>query len=240
MTSAMRPQGIPAYELWPREAARARGRLYPATALYTAYTFALMAWAVRPPHVLHAALFFAAGIFVWTLMEYFIHRYILHGRFPDGPGIVRHFFHKRFDHLHWEHHERPWDGNHINGRIMDTLPFSIVFVLVAAFFPIWSAPVLVAGMLQSYVVEEWVHHSVHFYRFKNPYFQYIRRHHLYHHSPRGDEIAFGLTSGLWDAVCGTRIPAADRAVLYGRRDRRPRSVRPAPPVHGSSAPQSFA
>jgi len=214
MTSATRPQGIPAYELWPREAARARGRLYPATALYTAYTFALIAWAVRPPHVLHSALFFAAGVGVWTLMEYFIHRYILHGRFPDGPGLVRHFFHKRFDHLHWEHHERPWDGNHINGRIMDTLPFSIVFVVVAAFFPIWSAPVLVAGILQSYVVEEWVHHSVHFYHFDNPYFRYIKRHHLYHHSPKGGEVGYGLTNGLWDIVFRTRISSEQRRRLY--------------------------
>jgi sterol desaturase/sphingolipid hydroxylase (fatty acid hydroxylase superfamily) len=214
MTSAKRPQGVPAYDLWPREAARARGRLYPATALYTAYTLALLAWAVRPPHVVAAAFFFAAGIVVWTVMEYFIHRYILHGRFPDGPGIVQHFFHKRFDHLHWEHHERPWDGTHINGRIMDTLPFSVVFIVIAAFFPIWSAPMLVAGMLQSYVVEEWVHHSVHFYHFQNPYFRYIKRHHLYHHSPMGAEVGYGLTNGVWDIVFSTRIAAEQRRRLY--------------------------
>ena len=106
--------------------------------LYTTYSATLLAWAFRTPHRLAAIAFFAAGIAAWTLLEYFVHRYLLHGRFPDGPGIVQHFLHKRFDHLHWEHHARPWDGNHINGRIMDTLPFSIALVAIASFFPIWS------------------------------------------------------------------------------------------------------
>jgi len=66
------------------------------------------------------------------------------------------------------------------------------------------------------VVEEWTHHSVHFYHFDNPYFRYIRAHHLYHHSRRGEAIAFGLTSGAWDVACGTRIPGDVRRVLYRR------------------------
>jgi sterol desaturase/sphingolipid hydroxylase (fatty acid hydroxylase superfamily) len=129
---------------------------------------------------------------------------------------------------------------HINGAIHDTAIFVGLFVSLA----LWSgkpfALAFVAALVSSYVAEEWVHHSVHFYGFKNPYFQYIRRHHLYHHSPRGDESAFGLTSGLWDFVCGTRIPAADRALLYGGRAGRERSVRPVAPVRGNSAPHSFA
>jgi sterol desaturase/sphingolipid hydroxylase (fatty acid hydroxylase superfamily) len=219
MTPAKRPQGVPAYELWPREAAKARGRLYPSTALYTAYTFALMAWAARPPHALAAALYFVGGVGVWTLMEYFAHRYVLHGHFPDGRGI-QHLLHKQFDHLHWEHHERPWDGAHINGRIMDTLPYAIPMAAISAVFPIWSAPVLVAAILQSYVVEEWVHHSVHFYHFQNPYFRYIKRHHLYHHSPKGGDLGYGLTNGMWDIVFRTRISAEQRRVLYAHADDR--------------------
>jgi sterol desaturase/sphingolipid hydroxylase (fatty acid hydroxylase superfamily) len=74
------------------------------------------------------------------------------------------------------------------------------------------------------VVEEWVHHSVHFYQFRNPYFRYIKRHHLYHHSPIGMHVGYGLTSGLWDVVGGTRIPPDMRRALYrsGLRAVRPR------------------
>ena len=84
--------------------------------------------------------------------------------------------------------------------------------------PVWSLPVFVAGILQAYVVEEWVHHSVHFYRFDNRYFRYIKRHHLYHHSPKGMDSAFGLTNGLGDLVYETEITPEIRRVLY-RPDR---------------------
>jgi cyclopropane-fatty-acyl-phospholipid synthase len=157
---------------------------------------------------------FLLGGAVWTFVEYKVHRYILHGRFPDGPGVLQHFLHKTFDHLHWEHHKRPWDGNHINGTIKDTLPFAGPVALLSFLLPVWSLPALVAGILQAYVIEEWVHHSVHFYHLENRYFRYIRRHHLYHHSPKGMNIAFGLTNGFWDIVYDTRIPPDVRASLY--------------------------
>jgi sterol desaturase/sphingolipid hydroxylase (fatty acid hydroxylase superfamily) len=80
--------------------------------------------------------------------------------------------------------------------------------------------VFVATLLVSYVVEEWVHYSVHFHRFRWRYFDYIRRHHMYHHSPRGKEIAFGLSNSLWDVVLDTRIPAEDRQRLYRRGQER--------------------
>ncbi len=215
MTASARPAGIAGHELWKREAALGRGQLYPPTVFYTSYSTAVLAYALRAPHRLAAAAFFASGAFAWTFLEYLVHRFVLHGHFADGPGHVQHFLHVRFDPLHWEHHERPWDGLHINGRIRDTLPFSVALVLMAAPFPVWSAPMLIAGLLQSYVVEEWVHHSVHFYHFRNPYFRYIKRHHLYHHSPKGEDIAYGLTNGFWDIVFRTRIPDEQRRLLHG-------------------------
>jgi sterol desaturase/sphingolipid hydroxylase (fatty acid hydroxylase superfamily) len=79
---------------------------------------------------------------------------------------------------------------------------------------------LIAGVIQAYIIEEWVHHSVHFCRFKNRYFRYIRRHHLYHHSPKGSEAGYGLTNGFWDIVYATRFSARIRRALYGRKPAR--------------------
>jgi len=76
--------------------------------------------------------------------------------------------------------------------------------------------VFVAALMLGYVLEEWVHHAVHFHSFKSPYFRYIKKHHLFHHSRRGSEVGFGLTSGAWDVVAGTRIAKRDRDRLYGR------------------------
>jgi len=204
------------------EARRSRQRLYPVSALYTSYSLGVLVFALRSTRPFVGALSFGLGLLGWTWLEYFIHRRILHGRFPDGPGLVQHVLHKYFDHLHWEHHKRPWDGNHINGTIKDSLPLVAPIMLLSFLLPVWSLPVFLSGVLQASMIEEWVHHSVHFYDFDNLYFRYIKRHHLYHHSRTGSSVAFGLTSGAWDVACGTRIPGPVRDALY-----RPRSGGPA-------------
>lgn len=198
---------------WAEEARKGRRRLYPTTVVYVPLTSAALVWAARSNGA-WTAVAWALGVAFWTWLEYFVHRYVLHGVFPDGPG-VKHWTHRLFDHLHVEHHARPWDGNHINGTIKDTGPFLLPVALLATLFPPHTLLAWLAGVVQAYVAEEWVHHSVHFYHFDNLYFRYIKRHHLYHHSRAGSTMAYGLTSGAWDAACGTRIPAPVRESLYG-------------------------
>jgi sterol desaturase/sphingolipid hydroxylase (fatty acid hydroxylase superfamily) len=198
---------------WADEARKGRRRLYPTTAVYSILTVVALTWAARS-NVAAAAASWLGGVLFWTWLEYMVHRHILHRVFPDGPGLA-HWTHRLFDHLHVEHHRRPWDGNHINGTIKDTAPFLLPMSLVAALFPPHTGIAFLAGLVQAYVAEEWVHHSVHFYHFRNRYFRYIKRHHLYHHSRAGNQMAYGLTSGAWDVAYGTRIPAPIRAALYG-------------------------
>ncbi len=195
------------------EARKARRRLYPVTVLYSLYALTVMSLSLRTRPRL-ALLFIALGVAIWTALEYWIHRFILHGRFPDGPGVFQHVLHRYFDHLHWEHHKRPWDGNHINGTISDTIRLTAPLALLGLLLPVWSLAALLAGILQAYILEEWVHHSVHFYNFRGKYFRYIKRHHLYHHSPKGMNVAYGLTNGFWDLMFDTRISAGIRQALY--------------------------
>ncbi|HEX9186887.1 MAG TPA: sterol desaturase family protein [Vicinamibacteria bacterium] len=214
----------PASIRWAEEARKSRRRLYPVTAVYTLASLAALAHAV-PGRPGEAAFSWLLGVAFWTWVEYQVHRRVLHGAFPDGPGIMRRLTHRLFDHLHVQHHLRPWDGNHINGTIKDTGPFLLPALVVALALPPHTLLAFLAGLVQAYVAEEWVHHSVHYYRFDNRYFRYIRRHHLYHHSQKGSGVAFGLTSGLWDAAHGTRIPAEVRAALYGSSREDPREER---------------
>ena len=196
----------------PREARTARRRFYPVTILYTAYALVVVSLGLRArPGT--ALAYIALGVAVWTWLEYTVHRHVLHGRFPDGPGWLQHRMHRFFDTMHGDHHLRPWDGMYING-FLDSLPFAVVFILLGSLAPLPTAPVMVAGLLECYVIEEWVHYTVHFHRFRWRYFDYIRRHHLYHHSPRGMHIAFGLTNGFWDVVYDTRISPEVRERLY--------------------------
>jgi sterol desaturase/sphingolipid hydroxylase (fatty acid hydroxylase superfamily) len=195
------------------EARKARRRFNPATIILTTYSVTLLGIAFyRHPGT--AAVFLLLGIAIWTALEYWVHRFVLHGPFPDGSAFIKHRLHKFFDTMHGDHHQRPWDGMYINGYL-DALPFAGLFIVFSFLAPYYTVPVLVAALLQSYVIEEWVHYSVHFHRFRSRYFQYIRFHHWYHHSPRGSEQAFGLTSGLWDDILGTT--AIPSSIQRGRR-----------------------
>ena len=197
---------------WAEEARKGRHRLYPVTVVYTVLATAALARALHASAA-QALSCWLLGIAFWTWVEYMVHRHILHGVFPDGAGL-QHVTHRLFDHLHVEHHRRPWDGSHINGTLKDTAPFLVPVTAVGLLLPPQTLLAFLAGLVQAYVVEEWVHHSVHFYHFDNLYFRYIKRHHLYHHSRVGSTVAFGLTSGAWDVAYATRIPAPVRGALY--------------------------
>ena len=184
-----------------REARIARRRFYPVTVLYSVYALVVWWLGVRAS-VGSTIASIAAGTATWTLVEYLVHRCVLHGRFPDGPGWWRHQLHTLFDASHLEHHERPWDGLHINGRF-DTLPFALALAALSWIAPLHTALVFVATLLACYVAEEWIHYAVHFHQFENRYFRILRRHHFFHHGRRGRDAAFGLTSWLWDVPFGT-------------------------------------
>jgi Fatty acid hydroxylase superfamily len=191
----------------------ARRRLYPLTAFYTTYSLIVTLLALRGGHAWIAMAFYLAGIPVWTLVEYLFHRYVLHGRFPPGKGLIRRFLHERLDPLHWEHHERPFDGWHISGELKDILPLFAVAAPLSFLFPAHTLPVLLAGVVQSYVGEEWLHYFMHFGKFGNRYFRHLKRYHLYHHSRRGIQMGYGISSGIWDLVFHTQYPKPVRKLL---------------------------
>src|SRR6266446_1013325 len=211
----------------------ARGRFYPVTFLFTAYSVSVLGPALVF-HPVHALTYFSLGVVFWTLLEYLVHRHVLHGRFPDGPGFLRHRMHTFFDTMHGDHHRRPWDGLYINGYL-DAIPFAVLFAVTSFLLaPYYKAPIFVAALLQSYVIEEWVHYSVHFHTFKPRYFRYIRRHHWYHHSRGAIGAPFGLTSCLWDRLMGTRIPPRPWRRV-SRRPHRQDVEQPLPPLEEAAA-----
>jgi sterol desaturase/sphingolipid hydroxylase (fatty acid hydroxylase superfamily) len=67
-------------------------------------------------------------------------------------------------------------------------------------------PIFLVGIIEGYLAEQWLHHAIHFCSFKSGYFRAMKRYHLYHHSPRGMERGFGLSSWFWDIVFKTRFP----------------------------------
>jgi sterol desaturase/sphingolipid hydroxylase (fatty acid hydroxylase superfamily) len=199
------------------QAGIARRMLYPITAFYGCYSVIMLgvvAWRTRHPFV--AIAFYLVGIPVWSFVEYLAHRYVLHGLYKPGKSLHRRLLVKYVNPVHWDHHARPFDGEHINGELKDLLPLFVLMAPLSFIFPVYTAPMLLAGVVQCYVIEEWVHQSVHFYNFRNPYFKYIRKHHIYHHTSSGMHRGYGFTSGVWDMVFKTRFPEHVRRRLYGR------------------------
>ena len=191
---------------------KARGRLYPVTVIYFTYLFTLMGLAVRSSNTLRALAFAAPAIPAWTLVEYLSHRHMMHRAFPKGVGLLSRVVHFLFDASHADHHARPWDGFHINGHL-DTLILFSVLAPLSLLAPPYTLSVAVAVFFACYAVEEWLHHSMHFWNIDSIYLQYVRRRHLYHHSRHGVGVAYGITSGIWDTVFETRIPAPERQRL---------------------------
>ena len=196
----------------PAQARKARRALYPVTLLYVPLVLLVLGLAFRSSETrARGFCFFAAGLASWTLVEYLAHRFVLHPSFPDGSGLVQHSLHKLFDNLHWEHHERPWDGNNLSGSVSQTLPFFVVLALSSLLSPLDTGPLLLAGLVLGYVTEEWVHYSIHFEHLPGSYPAWTRRNHLrHHHSPEAKPFGFGITSSFWDVVARTTFPEGGR------------------------------
>ncbi len=215
-----RAQGVPFAVYKQQQAMISRRRLYPITAFYAGYSVLLFWLASRSAHPYRAVGFYLAGFPVWMLVEYFFHRFILHGRFKHSKKWYKKFYtglaNKYLDPLHWEHHERPFDGMHMSGQLRDLLPLFVVAASISFLFPAYTLSMLLAATTIGYVTEEWVHHCVHYYNFRNPYIRYMKKHHFYHHTSQGMTRGFGTSSGVCDVVFRTRFPAGVRQRMYGR------------------------
>jgi hypothetical protein len=143
-----------------------RRKIYRTTAFYSSYSIILLVLAIRSHHLLRAIAFVPAGIALWMLTEYFSHRFILHRHWKISQRRYKRFWtrvaNKYFDPLHFGHHEKPFDGEHMSGRVKDLLPLFLLGVpLSILLFPPFTASVVVAAAFQSYIAEEWIHHATH-------------------------------------------------------------------------------
>ncbi len=142
------------------------------------------------------------GVFVWTLTEYTVHRFVFH--FP--PRTPRQ---ERISFLfHGVHHAQPRSKTRLVMPPVVSVPLSLFFyglfrlvVGVALGAPAWIAP-LFAGFVFGYLTYDMTHYATHHFPMKWGYFKMVRRHHMLHHA-RTPDRRFGVSSPLWDYVFGT-------------------------------------
>lgn len=146
--------------------------------------------------VLEAIGLFFLGWFIFSLMEYAAHRFIFH---MDTDTPVKARIQYTF---HGNHHEYPKDKERL------AMP-PIVSVLIASFlffvFKLIFGPLVfgvVAGVLFGYALYLLVHYAVHAYAPPKNFLKTLWVHHSIHHY-KDPEVAYGVSTPLWDYLLGT-------------------------------------
>ena len=138
-----------------------------------------------------------AGLLLWTLTEYWLHRKLFHWD-PDHPiGHRLHFI------IHGVHHDHP------NDRMRLVMPPGASIPLAALFFGLFwvifglpTAYPMFAGFLIGYLTYDYMHYYLHHFVPKSKRGKALREQHMRHHF-QDHRYGFGVSSPLWDIVFRT-------------------------------------
>ena len=139
-----------------------------------------------------------AGLVLWTLTEYAIHREIFHLR-PRGrvTGAAAYL-------VHGVHHAYPTDRGRLVMPPVVTVPLAVAFY--ALFVGATGRPLgegLFAGFLIGYVGYDTIHYVVHTRPVRARWLAALQQNHMRHHFERHDR-RFGVSTTFWDHVFRTR------------------------------------
>ncbi len=129
------------------------------------------------------------GLFSWSVIEYALHRYVLHGLQP-------------FQRWHAMHHERPQALIATPTLITAAAFLGLVFAPAWALGSMGAACAWTLGVLIGYLAYALTHHATHHWRGQGRWLLQRKRHHALHHS-KSHGGCYGVTSSLWDVALGT-------------------------------------
>jgi sterol desaturase/sphingolipid hydroxylase (fatty acid hydroxylase superfamily) len=146
-------------------------------------------WRLHVGGPLTALLAIALGLFAFSFVEYFFHRWMFHTRIP------------LFEQGHRMHHEQPLG--------YDSLPFFLPGAVLLALtglcvlvIPTGFAYLMMGSVTFGYIAYGLSHFTIHHVRFKHPLLRrWAGAHHVHHYHPDSN---FGVTTPLWDVLLGTR------------------------------------
>ncbi|CZT40723.1 related to fatty acid hydroxylase [Rhynchosporium secalis] len=146
------------------------------------------------------------GLFLWSLVEYGLHRFLFHldKLLPDNRvAITLHFL------LHGIHHYLPMD------KLRLVMPPTLFAVLATPFWKLahavfyWDwcvATTVFCGGIFGYICYDLTHYFLH-HRTLPAYWRELKKKHLQHHF-MDYENGFGVSSSFWDGVFGTQLAPA--------------------------------
>ncbi len=164
-------------------------------------------------------LLFLVGAFLWTLTEYFVHRFVFHTTLEaevEVREIVSHLApgeavlpklatwrQKQYFLAHGVHHDFPNDSKRLVMPPSVSIPLAVVFY--AAFRLLLGpgdGPALFAGFVFGYLIYDTIHYAVHHFSRHGRILLYLKKHHFRHHY-QDSRKDFGVSNPLWDLVLGT-------------------------------------
>ena len=147
---------------------------------------------------------FVAGVLLWTLTEYVLHRYVFHWVNDTSWGKRIHLV------LHGVHHDFPNDKDRLVMPLGASIPLGIV-IYAMFYFALGQvhAEPMYAGMALGYLGYDGTHYAVHHFKQTTRVGKFLRRHHMTHHHADHDG-GFGVSSPLWDLVFRTMPHAKKR------------------------------
>lgn len=134
------------------------------------------------------------GLFVWTITEYVMHRFVFHFEPKSDWGKRIHFI------FHGVHHDYPRDAKRLVMPPSASIPMALAFYFLFQ----WILPPVVIyafyiGFIGGYLVYDMGHYAMHHANFKSPFLKRIRRNHMLHHYSDPTK-GYGVSSAFWDKV----------------------------------------
>ena len=165
------------------------------------------------------ALLFLGGLLLWTLAEYFVHRFAFHatpeledevreivGALPPGePALSKltTFRQKHYFLAHGVHHDFPNDTKRLVMPPSVSIPLAVIFYAAFRFIiGAGVAPAVFAGFVFGYLIYDTIHYAVHHFSLRGRVMLYLKKHHYRHHYQDSTKD-FGVSSPLWDYVLRT-------------------------------------
>jgi dihydroceramide fatty acyl 2-hydroxylase len=150
----------------------------------------------------HIPAAFFIGLFLWTLGEYTLHRFLFH--YPAKTEKAQRIFFL----FHGVHHAQPQDKTRLVMPFPVSIPLALVFYGLFTLIlgtllkvPQWVNP-LTAGFMTGYLLYDLTHYATHHFPMRSGYAKYLKRYHMAHHY-KDPNTRFGVSSPVWDWVFRT-------------------------------------
>jgi sterol desaturase/sphingolipid hydroxylase (fatty acid hydroxylase superfamily) len=142
---------------------------------------------------------FILGLFIWSITEYVLHRFVFHFK-PKGKfGERIHFI------FHGVHHDYPSDSRRLVMPPSVSVPLAVLFFFLFRYMigEIYVYPFF-AGFLVGYLFYDMTHYAIHHFNMHSKFWLEIKNHHMRHHYLDPTK-GFGVSTPIWDLIIGTNF-----------------------------------